>query len=176
MRATATAEFRRAISEPWLSVPPVRVGQIPSGFGTPERYVTVQTGDHLLRIDIYPDRDSCCAFEDVRIWREAVVVGFGDKVFFVPFDKRDVKTLDLGGYFSSFHLGDDVLLAASASRIFRLSFEGDILWASEELGFDGVVVDRIEDELISGQGEWDPPGGWKPFLVSLTSGRTVSLI
>jgi hypothetical protein len=38
---------------------------------------------------------------------------------------------------------------------------------------DGVVVVAIDDNVVLGQGEWDPPGGWRPFQVSLESGETL---
>lgn len=45
------------------------------------------------------------------------------------------------------------------------------MWRSDALGIDGVIVDRISADEIEGQGEWDPPGGWKPFRVSAHSGK-----
>jgi hypothetical protein len=41
----ATAEFRSAVSEPWASLQPVRVGKLPPGIGTPDRYVIVDAGE-----------------------------------------------------------------------------------------------------------------------------------
>lgn len=173
MSTQATAELRHTIAEPWLSLAPVRVGDVPSGIGTPTRYVTVQAGQKLLRIDVYPDREACHSFEEARVWRKAVVVGFGHSVFFVSLEDRSVKRIDLGGYFGSFHVDGDILLVASEALLFRLSSDGDVTWRSEELGIDGVMVDRIEDDCIHGQGEWDPPGGWRPFVVSLDSGERI---
>lgn len=47
--------------------------------------------------------------------------------------------------------------------------------ATEQLGIDGVVVSivDVEKSLVHGQGEWDPPGGWKPFTVRLGDGTRV---
>jgi hypothetical protein len=48
------------------------------------------------------------------------------------------------------------------------------MWESERLGIDGVVVHAVEGDVIEGDGEWDPPGGWQPFELSLASGERVS--
>lgn len=70
----ATAQFRSAIAEPWISLPPVRVGKLPPGLGTPDVYVVVETEDKLLRIDVYVD-ERCAPFSDVLIWGDFVVIG-----------------------------------------------------------------------------------------------------
>ena len=47
---------------------------------------------------------------------------------------------------------------------------GSIVWQSTELGVDGVVVSGVADGVIEGEGEWDPPGGWRRFRILLSSG------
>jgi len=46
-----------------------------------------------------------------------------------------------------------------------------LLWRSDCLGIDGVMVDQVADGIIRGKGEWDPPGGWRPFQVRFATGR-----
>lgn len=36
-----------------------------------------------------------------------------------------------------------------------------------------VVVNSVNGDIISGDGEWDPPDGWAPFEVSLATGRVL---
>jgi len=69
---------------------------------------------------------------------------------------------------------DDRLLIADATRLTSIDEHGETLWVSDTLGIDGVVVDDVQEGVIVGQGEWDPPGGWKPFRLSLASGRSVA--
>ena len=171
----ATVKFHDAISEPWVSMNAVRVGKLPAGLGTPDRYVTVDSGERRFRIDIYvPDYERCAPFEEALIWGTSVVIGLGHYIFLVPLDTGDPKTIDVGSYFGQLHLKDDVLLVASESRLFRVARSGELIWTTRELGTDGVTVDRIQDGIVCGQGEWDPPDGWKPFSVSLDSGEIVS--
>ncbi len=74
-------------------------------------------------------------------------------------------------YFGKFYAGPDYLLAASGDSLLRLAHDGGLLWAAHDLGLDGVVVDWVENGVIHGQGEWDPPGGWQPFELRLESGQ-----
>jgi hypothetical protein len=82
-----------------------------------------------------------------------------------------VSSLDLGSYFGRLYAGDSYLLAASAERLFRIGLDGTLLWASDPLGLDGVVVSCVAGGVVKGEGEWDPPGGWRPFRVCLDAGE-----
>jgi hypothetical protein len=46
-----------------------------------------------------------------------------------------------------------------------------VFWKSEPLGSDGVVVTQIVPAIIRGEGDWDPPGGWRPFTVLAANGQ-----
>ena len=80
----------------------------------------------------------------------------------------------LGCYFSAFTLLDDRLLAASGHGIVCLLPDGALAWRNDELGVDGVIVHDVAEGTISGDGEWDPPGGWRSFHVSLVTGEAVA--
>jgi hypothetical protein len=97
----------------------------------------------------------------------------GNVVYVVHLTERRVVTLEMDGYFGHLYRLDSGVLAASATKLYRLDANGNVLWESEELGVDGVIVDRVVDGIIYGDGEWDPPGGWKEFQVRLENGRTV---
>jgi hypothetical protein len=61
-----------------------------------------------------------------------------------------------------------------ACRLISINERGEQSWASEPLGIDGVVVDEVQDGVIIGQGEWDPPSAWRPFRLSLESGEALA--
>ena len=79
--------------------------------------------------------------------------------------------MELEACFDEFRPEGDRLLVASGEDITCLDDRGTILWRSERLGLDGVVIHSVDNGLISGDGEWDPPGGWRPFVISLSGGR-----
>jgi hypothetical protein len=42
------------------------------------------------------------------------------------------------------------------------------------MGVDGVIARNVAGGVIEGEGEWDPPGGWEPFRILLSSGTAVA--
>ena len=102
------------------------------------------------------------------------MIGLGRSVHLVPLSGELPRTLSLGAggldYFGHLCPHHDVLLVASGTRLFCLDTSGRLLWTSDDLGIDGVVVTRVDGDTIHGQGEWDPPGGWRPFALDLRTG------
>jgi hypothetical protein len=169
-----TAPFQNFPDSTWEHVKLLRVGCVPTGLGTPSAYVLIQIDDApLIRVDVYSDVD-CNVFEDVIIWREFVIVGFGSQVYIINYHTEEIITFDLDSYFGHFYPGDEWLIIASGCRLLRIGPTGSIEWTTKYLGLDGVIVDTIEDNLIKGQGEWDPPGEWHPFQVRLDTGENIA--
>jgi hypothetical protein len=153
---------------------PVRLGQVPPGRGTPDRFVVVESDDGpLLRVDLYRPSDECFAFEEVCLWSGFVVIGWGHQLSMVDLLTRAVLSVDLASYFGHMYPVEQYLLVASAESLFRIESDGSVLWRSDALGIDGVVVDQVAEGIVRGQGEWDPPGGWRPFEVNLGTGQRV---
>jgi hypothetical protein len=164
--------FLTTADTPWTRMEPIRIGRIPTGRGTPDRFVAVESDEGpVLRVDLYRSSDECFAFEEVCTWSDFVVVGWGHHVYLIAPQTRAVSALDLGSYFGHLYPTAAYLLVASAERLFRVEPDGSLLWRSDALGIDGIVVDHVADGIIRGKGEWDPPGGWQPFQVSLSSGQ-----
>jgi len=163
--------IRTTIDSPWIHLEPIRVGAIPGGEGTPDCYVTVETmGKKRLRIDVYTGPDRGFVFEKPMIWGSFVVIGLGNYVYLVCLKSLEVRTFDLGNYLSQLWPTEEYLLVASAERLFQIERSGSLKWSSERLGVDGVRIVRVHHDAIDGEGEWNPPGGWKPFRVNLKSG------
>lgn len=57
-----------------------------------------------------------------------------------------------------------------ASESLRFDGRGRLLWRRSELAVDGVIVRGVQDGLVFGDAEWDPPDGWEPFRLHLDSG------
>jgi len=169
-----TATLSMTVAEEWRRVESVTVGRVPPGQGTPDRFVTVRNGAQpLLRVDVYADDEDASPFSDVSIWHGHAVVGFGHHVHAVSLAQRAVTTIQLDSYFGNLYPTRDYLLVASGVRLFRIEPDVCLGWTSEPLGIDGVVVTDPGPPVIHGQGEWDPPGGWRPFSLSAADGRPV---
>ena len=168
---TVAARISHSIDGPWLQMSPVPAGRVPPGLATPDRYVTVADDDDpRMRIDVYADQSSS-TYEDAIVWQQLVVVGYGDFIHVVSLETRDVVTVPLGSYYSSLHPMPEYLLIASGQRLFRMEPDRSIRWRSAEIGIDGVAVESISGHMVMGQGEWHPPGDWRPFALQLSDGR-----
>ena len=77
-------------------------------------------------------------------------------------------------YFCQIVCEPDALLVASGTRIVRIGADGAVLWKSGDLGVDGVLIHDVDADTVSGDGEWDPPGGWEPYEISLATGALLS--
>lgn len=168
------AKISEVIDALWLRCEPVRVGSVPRGLGTPDRYVLVSDGDvPIVRVDVYAHPVDCFPLEDALVWRDNVVIGFGCHIHAVSLSNRAWCTIALGSYYGHLYPTPDYLLIASGERLLRMEPDRAILWTTELLAVDGVLVDDPGPPVIRGQAEHDPPGGWQPFAVHAADGRTL---
>jgi hypothetical protein len=174
LNAMLHAELSTSIASPWSEMDPLQVGAFRPGAA--DLFVAIaEDGRPVLRVDIYRSpHPECFAFQDAIVWSEQVFVGYGESVYVIDPAMRGKFQIFLTGsapYFGGFYAGPDYLLAASGDSLLRLGADGKVLWTAPDLGLDGVIVDSVNSGVIHGQGEWDPPGGWKPFALRLDSGR-----
>ena len=73
-------------------------------------------------------------------------------------------------YFGSIYFNDSYIYVADACGIFCISQGGVLLWHTDNLAIDGVVINDFIDGKIFGKGEYDPPGGWEPFVLDIKTG------
>lgn len=166
-----TVNHSSSLSSPWSVMPPLRLGKVRPNAA--DLYVTISEGDRpLLRVDIYGGEETFC-FTDAIVWGQRVFAGFGDTLYVIDAAKRTGSAIALGSYFGSFFGAPECLLVASGECLLRLSPAGLVLWKSRPLGLDGIIITGVENGLIKGEGEWDPPGGWKPFAIALDTGLPI---
>ena len=158
-----------AIESPWTGMTPVRLGN-----GDVRKHLLVeQDGVPAHRFDLCRDGSETWHRTEAIWWNDCTVVGFAERVYFVPPGETSSLCIRLQEYFGSFHPGSDWLLIASRSGILRADRHGRVLWRSAGLGIDGVLIREVANGAILGDGEWDPPGGWIPFSISLVDGSRV---
>ena len=163
------AEFASAIDGAWLRADPIRLGTVPPGLGTPDRFVLLwRDSSPFLRVDLYSDSDEAHVFEALLLWEGCLAIGFGEHAFVVDLDARRASGLPLGGYFCGFHLAGASALIASAEHVRRYDARVGLRWCSPPVAVDGVVIDAVVDNLVRGSGECDPPGGWRPFVLEFS--------
>lgn len=166
--------FQNTLEAPWRTLPPIRAGQIPPGLPEPTRWVTVaENGTPLARIDVY--EEYLGAFEELIVWNPWVVIGLGGSAHLVDPITRQTHSVACDSYFGHLYPLEKHLLIASDSALQCLDEQGELVWRREHLGIDGVLVHEVTDGVINGEGEWDPPGGWRPFRLSLSTGEPIPL-
>ncbi len=168
-----TVRFQPAIDPPWTNVPALALGAVPSGRGTPNLYALVSRASAPeYRLDLYADGAEQHYFRHQALFVESVLaLGFGEAVYIVPWPPGDPRTVRLRSYFISLHRTIDSVYVASGEDVTRLDLGGNVLWTSPQLAIDGVRIELITDEHVTGEGEWDPPGGWRPFRLRASDGK-----
>jgi len=157
----------------WSGLLPVRVGAASSG--EPDAIVVLQ-GPPARRFDIHCHRPAPMFTFEAKLWAGWLVIGFGDRVTLVALDDGRQCEHRLDSYFSQLHATGGALLALSGMGIARLDREGRAVWQRSGLGIDGVIIREIKDGAIRGEGEWDPPGGWRPFALNFETGKLLEPI
>lgn len=172
MPVAVVPSISEVIGHEWLQLPPIRVGRLPQGRGTPDRYVTfADDKQSLLRVDVYAYGPDCFAFEEAIIWRGNLLIGFGSHVHAVALSDHSTVTVSLDAYFGHLYPTPEYLLIASGERLLRMEADRSILWKTDTLAIDGVVIHDAGPPIIRGDAEHDPPGGWEPFTISAANGR-----
>lgn len=160
-----------SIDRKWLGLQPIRIGDIAAGRESPAKYVLLEIdGQPTLRVDAYQSSGECFAFHDARLWHGLLVIGWGDCAYLIDIGTGAVIRHRLGSYFGHAYAHEEYLLVASGERLLRFNRDGTTRWTSDLLGIDGVIVLDVADGIISGEGEWDPPGDWRPFRICLDIG------
>jgi hypothetical protein len=163
-----TFEIAETLPSDWPLATPVTIG------GTsPDLFVLARNGDVIRRFDLSYLEVDHRHHTTAIFWCGWFVFGFGGRTILYRETDGATVEIDLGCYFDEFHPGDDYLLVTSGQGIVRLGPDGAVVWRNDSLGLDGVLIFDIEGDVIDGQGEWDPPGGWEDFLVSLATGDTL---
>lgn len=169
-----TVTLEAALDPGAAALAPICLGTNRPAETVPRRFAIVrQRAEPVLRIDLYATPPDCFAFEEAGLWGDWVVVGHGSRLHFVSLVDRSTRTHELDAYFGALWLGDGLLLVTSGERVFRYAADGELSWQSDVLAVDGVVLHEVTAQTIRGEGDWDPPGGWRPFELATGTGLTV---
>jgi len=129
-------------------------------------------------ISIFLGMETDC-FRDIKDSKSSVIFGVGDHVYCYSRRSNAILSKKLDGYFGYLYPAQDIeseyfeenVLVSDASTLILMNHDGKVLWEAENLGIDGVVVNSIKKNIIYGEGEFDPPGGWEEFEINLKNGK-----
>lgn len=114
-------------------------------------------------------------FQDARCAGHIAYIGFGNHVFVFNSKTKELASHRVDGYFGHMYDRGDFeqlparfsVLATSASEVLAFSSEGELVRVWPNLGIDGVLLHAVTGEQIEGEGEYDPPGGWRKFSIPI---------
>jgi hypothetical protein len=114
----------------------------------------------------------CSPFRQALILEEYLAVGY-EEYFYLYDLKQDLNlvAIKMDGYFSHLYFDSDSFYISSAGSIYCVTKKGSILWINTNFGVDGVLIKNFDNGKIFGTGEWDPPGGWRDFILDKVDGR-----
>ena len=116
----------------------------------------------------------CSPFKAAMIIDHILAVGFEE--YFYMFDmisKSNMLKLKMEGYFGHLNFNEDLFYVADSAGIFCINKNTSIIWQTKDLGIDGVIINEFTNNKILGSGEWDPPGGWRNFILHKQTGFTI---
>lgn len=161
----------------WSEVKCISTGMAPA---VAQVGIAMDNGSRM-RVDIQADAGYSC-WQDVRCIGNVAYIGYGDCLFVVHPHAGTAQLHSLDGYFGQFHSAEALeraplmvaVIVASASELLGFSMEGMLQWRTGNLGIDGVRIESVQGDVVRGSGEWDPPGGWSPFCLSLRTGEKLA--
>lgn len=129
-----------------------------------------ETEEPILNLKV--ESDYSVTFRQADSVESYVIIGYGDRFVIFDLESKNKKyETTFSGYFSSFEIYEKDVYVASESELLRICLTGELIWTSECIGIDGVVISEITEGEIKGEGEHDPPGGWKPFIIDRKTGK-----
>lgn len=150
------------------SVPRLTIG------GRGKVYSIDMDGAPYLEIEVAPN--SWNPFQAECFFQQYFCIGSGEAAYFINLQTREIKTLQCDLYFGYFYIHKERLYVASNSRLFCFNCDCELLWQTEEIAVDGLVVDEFSEDSLSVSCEVDPPDHWIPYKISLHDGKILSYI
>lgn len=151
------------------ALPLVTLGN-PTEAGVEACCTIARDGDPLLAVSLHYEHS---------IWTKAewlgeyALFGFAEDIYVLHLLDYSVQHYPLRGYFSEFCRCGDRMLAASACDLTYFDAGGKLVWESQGLGLDGVVVQDCDNRYIRVSGEWDPPGSWVDAVLDANTGEKI---
>ena len=141
-------------------------------FSIEEFLLVQQNGDETIfeiRYDCH-----CSPFKEAILLNKLLIVGHEE--YFYMFDmSRNLNILRLKtpGYFGHIYFDTEHFYVAGSSSLYCVNQNGEVVWQNLNLAIDGVIINDFTDNKIFGSGEWDPPGGWRDFVLEKRSGLRI---
>ena len=142
-------------------------------FSNKEYLILYQNGNAEYLFEIRYEYH-CSPFKEAMRVDNILAVGFEE--YFYLFDlvtKTNILKLKMEGHFGHLYFNEDLFYIADSAGINCINKNASIIWQNKNLGIDGVIINDFTNGKIAGSGEWDPPGGWRNFILDKQTGSLI---
>lgn len=112
-------------------------------------------------------------FDTAYIFQNHLCIGAGETVYFISIETGELRKTGVSMYFGCFYEDGDRLYVASESRLYCFSCTCELIWTSESIAVDGIIINGIQDNYIALSCEREPPGGWMDCVLSKEDGKEI---
>jgi hypothetical protein len=117
----------------------------------------------------------CSPFKEAAIHDNLLLVGHEEHFYLYDLQaKQSLLVLKMNWYFGALYIDKNYFFVADAEGLFCIDKNANIIWHNGNLGMDGVIIEQLTENQIHGSGEWDPPGGWKNFVLDKKTGKSTT--
>lgn len=155
--------------------------------GEKDRWLLISKNDDpilILALYVRADEDGwlvSSAFSEFLINESHIAIICGDHFDVFDMATHSLRSYSLGDYVGHIYSIPDIhsdrlhnrVLVATYCHVFLIDLAAGILWKTRPCAIDGVIITSIENNTVSGLGEWDPPDGWEPFKLDLNTGTLI---
>ncbi|GKX57427.1 hypothetical protein SOASR030_35390 [Leminorella grimontii] len=121
-------------------------------------------------------------FKEIKVNQSTVAILHGMHVHLFDVETHNVTSISLDDYVGNLYSIPDVysdeltenFIVTTFEYTFFINIKTGIKWRSEPCAVDGVNIHDINENIISGSGDWEPPSSdWVPFTLDLNTGRFI---
>jgi len=116
----------------------------------------------------------CSPFKEALLIDDVLAVGHEGCFYLYDLVQNvNLTTIEMDGYFSNLYSYGNRVFVTSARSVYCFEKQGLLIWKNNNIGIDGVLIEKFTDHQIYGSGEWDPPGGWRDFVLDIKTGDII---
>lgn len=147
----------------------IRRVSIGSSIDTSNTYTIYKDGVPFMEVTVLLCR--CNPFDTAYIFQNHLCIGLGENVYFISIETGEIRKIDVSMYFGYFYEYGERLYVASGARLYCFGCTCELIWVSENIAVDGIIINGIVDNCIELSCERDPPGGWVDCVLSAEDGK-----
>ncbi|MBP6120769.1 MULTISPECIES: hypothetical protein [Providencia] len=118
-------------------------------------------------------------FKEIKINQEIVAILHGVHVHLYNLETGSTYSVAFNDYVGHIYSTPNIhsnkltsdFIVTTFQYAFLVNINSGIKWRSPQCAIDGVIIHEIDNDIIYGSGEWDPPGGWEPFQLDIYTGK-----